>query len=133
MKFVNEFNQFLATEVNLSQQRLDQLDELVSAVDRFLQTPVEFPGITSQLVHRRTKLSVVNNLCWKSNHPVSEVRPSAHRLKEPPGSQGERRCPVAGRLEGESKVDVTDRFVGRQVDALAEGGDSTRVVMGVRC
>jgi hypothetical protein len=37
MKFVNEFNQFLATEVNLSQVKLDQLDERVGAVDRFLQ------------------------------------------------------------------------------------------------
>jgi hypothetical protein len=37
MKFVNDFNQFLATEVNLSQRRLDQLDERVGAVDGFLQ------------------------------------------------------------------------------------------------
>jgi hypothetical protein len=36
MKFINEFNQFLANEVNLSQVKLDQLDERVGAVDRFL-------------------------------------------------------------------------------------------------
>jgi len=36
MKFVNEFDQFLANEVNLTQARLDKLDERVTAVDRFL-------------------------------------------------------------------------------------------------
>ena len=36
MKFINEFNQFLANEVNLSQVKLDQLDERVGAADRFL-------------------------------------------------------------------------------------------------
>ena len=38
MKFVNSFNAFLAGEVNLSQARLDQLDERVGAVDSFLRT-----------------------------------------------------------------------------------------------
>ena len=36
MKFITEFNQFLATEVNLSQARLEKLDGRVGAVDRFL-------------------------------------------------------------------------------------------------
>lgn len=38
MKFLNHFNTFLAGEVNLSQARLDQLDERVGAIDSFLRT-----------------------------------------------------------------------------------------------
>lgn len=38
MKFMSEFNQFLANEVNLNQVKLDQLDERVGAVDRFLSS-----------------------------------------------------------------------------------------------
>ena len=38
MKFLNQFNAFLAGEVNLSQPRLDQLDERVGAIDSFLRT-----------------------------------------------------------------------------------------------
>src|SRR5438128_3396415 len=38
MKFVDHFNAFLANEVNLSQARLDQLDERVGAIDNFLSS-----------------------------------------------------------------------------------------------
>ena len=38
MRFPSHFNTFLAGEVNLSQARLDQLDERVGAIDSFLRT-----------------------------------------------------------------------------------------------
>lgn len=38
MKFADHFNRFLANEVNLSQPRLDQLDERVTAIDSFLRS-----------------------------------------------------------------------------------------------
>ena len=38
MKFINNFDSFLANEVNLSQRRLDQLDERVAAIDSFLRS-----------------------------------------------------------------------------------------------
>lgn len=38
MKFLTHFSTFLVGEVNLSQARLDQLDERVSAIDRFLSS-----------------------------------------------------------------------------------------------
>lgn len=38
MKFSDHFNNFLANEVNLSQARLDQLDDRVGAVDSFLSS-----------------------------------------------------------------------------------------------
>jgi Second Messenger Oligonucleotide or Dinucleotide Synthetase domain/Adenylyl/Guanylyl and SMODS C-terminal sensor domain len=38
MRFIDHFNGFLANEVNLSQARLDQLDERVGAIDSFLNS-----------------------------------------------------------------------------------------------
>ena len=48
MKFLNQFSAFLAGEVNLSQPRLDQLDERVGAIDSFLRTGDD--GIASWFV-----------------------------------------------------------------------------------
>ena len=48
MKFLNQFSAFLAGEVNLSQPRLDQLDERVGAIDSFLRTGDD--GIASRFV-----------------------------------------------------------------------------------
>ncbi len=65
-------------------------------IDGMLETFPEFSGVTSQLMYRRTKLGIVNDLRRKTNYPVSEVGPPACGLEKSRGAQGESGCHVPG-------------------------------------
>lgn len=50
MKFVDDFESFLRTEVNLNQNRLDTLQERVTAIESFLEAEVTFESMLLDLI-----------------------------------------------------------------------------------
>lgn len=67
MKFVDDFESFLRTVVNLNQSRLDTLQQRVSAIESFLETDATFSTILIDLIpagswaHRTIIKPVANN------------------------------------------------------------------------